>query len=490
MSGLGLIAGVLALNLILVLVGYSILHASLRTLAPRAWASYAGVALLVGAGLVLAVMNALSVTGLSMGTAAFALCSLALAAAGVAAGRLVPPAWRDRIAPAPVPARETSRLGDGIATAAACAIAGILVLAVIGGFRSSPNLDDTWNMWLPKGLALAQGGLDARFFGAGTEYVSLPNPDYPFWWSLLANLDTSFVGTLDLRALNAQLAILVAAFVGGVARLMWGYVRPELLWGGLLLLVLSPELIRQAQGGGADVPLAIYLTLFVVVAVRWLVTGEGFALALSFVFAAAVLGIKREGMPELFAFLIVLSAFWIVSRRRRVGLLWLAALGAFLLAGPWLVWQAVHDVPRDIPLANFVDPGHLLAQDERVRPTIDAYASHLFGLQEWTLVVPLFLIVSLLAVLRNRRALWLAPVALFLVGFALLVWVMWADPLDLSYRLGTASRRIVDPLALLAAVSLPVLAEALARGALPRTTANQPSRSEVSRASGPATRRS
>ena len=60
-----LIGGVICLNLVFVLVGYSALVAFLRGLPATTWATFAGVALLVGAGLVGIVLSGLAVAGLS-----------------------------------------------------------------------------------------------------------------------------------------------------------------------------------------------------------------------------------------------------------------------------------------------------------------------------------------------------------------------------------------------------------------------------------------
>lgn len=53
-----------------------------------------------------------------------------------------------------------------------------------------------------------------------------------------------FVGRVDLRALNAEIAILLAAFVASVARLLWGRVQPWIVWMALLVIVISAELLH------------------------------------------------------------------------------------------------------------------------------------------------------------------------------------------------------------------------------------------------------
>src|SRR5204863_7207787 len=201
----------------------------------------------------------------------------------------------------PHPGWPRTRVGDVVATVAGFSIVAILVLALVGGFRSSPWLDDTWYFWLPKGRALDLAGLDPRLwtpqptlhmlFGHDYEGLTFIRPDNPLWWSILLNLDMRFVGSVDLRAVNGELAFLMIGFVGTAARLLWGHVRASILLPALLVLLSAPELLRQAQGGDADVPLAIYLALAILCAAGWLMLRSRFALALFVAFAATAVAI-------------------------------------------------------------------------------------------------------------------------------------------------------------------------------------------------------
>ena len=262
---MGYVGGVLAFNLVCTAVGYCVLALALRGLPARTIATYCGVALLAGTGIVGVALCFVAPFGARIGL---------LAAAGLAVARFLPPLVRARPLPSLTP---PSRFADAAATAAAAGIAVVLVLVLVGGFRSSPWLDDTWYFWLPKGRALDTVGLDPRLwrpdpslhmiFGHDYESLYFIRPDNPLWWSVVLNLVMRFVGTMDMRAVNGELAFLLVAFVGATARLLWGRIRPWLLLPGLLLLLSAPELLRQTQGGDADVPLAIYLALTVLAAV-------------------------------------------------------------------------------------------------------------------------------------------------------------------------------------------------------------------------------
>src|SRR5262249_2186587 len=204
----------------------------------------------------------------------------------------------------------------------------------------SPWLDDSWFFWLPKGIALDRLGLKDVLFMDNGLYVPFTNPDYPFWWSILMNLDIRFVRGIDMRAVDAQLTFLEIAFVGAVARLLWGRVRTWALALGLLALMVSPEFLREAQGGSADLPLALYLGLLALGAALWLWRGEAYALLLAFTGAAAVLALKLEGWP--LVLIVAVTALGFGFRQGRARLLPFAGVmvAALLTAYPWWHWKS------------------------------------------------------------------------------------------------------------------------------------------------------
>jgi hypothetical protein len=416
---MSLVLGMGAVNAAFLAVGYALLGPA------RLRASWAGVALLVGAGTV--------GTGVFVAATAGARSTLfvaALVSAGLAVLGLVGLRGSE-----PLAARPSARVGPWTG-AAFGVVAGISAVGLVGGFRSSPWLDDAWGIWLPKGLALRHHGLDERLFAPNGEFVTFGVPDYPLWWSVVTSLDVQAVGSTDVRAMCAQLALLAVAFVGAVARLLWGHVRPGVLAGALLLLVLSPELWRHVQGGVADLPLAIYLATGVLCAALWLRTRATFHLVLAGLCAAVALQIKTEALPEVVALVAVGALF---ARR-------LALVGVSLaFALPWLAWRWAHDVPGRAELD--------LSRVERLPDAIDAIAGHLFDPTEWTLLVVVAIALALLA----RR-----PAALLVPGSLLAVVLVayWIDRDEIGYLVSTSAYRVIDPVVLSAAVLIPLLAEA------------------------------
>ncbi len=414
-----MIAGVIAVNAVFAVVGFALLGP------PRRRLSWAGVALLVGAGAVGTLVFFATIVGLHASLAVAAVSAVGLVVGGWLAWRRVPAATVPSVERSLGP---LSAAGFGVVTA-------VCVVGVVGGFRSSPWLDDVWGIWLPKGLALWHHGLDERLFAPNGEYVTFGVLDYPLWWSVITSLDVQAAGSLDVRVVCAQLALLTVAFVGAVARLLWDCVRPPVLAGSLLLLVLSPELWRHVQGGLADLPLAIYLALAVLAGARWLQTREPFLFALAGFSLAVALQIKTEALVEVAALVLVGALF---ARR----LLWGAL--ALLAALPWLAWRWAHDVPGRAELD--------LTRVERLPDAAQALAEHLFDPTEWLVLVPLAIVLALLA--RQPKVL-LVPGALLAVVLA----AYWIDRDEINFVLATSAYRVIDPVVLSAAVLIPLLAE-------------------------------
>ena len=447
---MGLILGVAALNAVFAAVGYALVLCVL----PRGAAlSYAGVALLVGSAATGVGVFVAAIVGLHVGLLSLAIVAALLSVGGLVAARVLgrtaehaPSAWLD--------------------TPGAVALAGIvcvLTLALVGGFRSAPWLDDSWGIWLPKGIALAAHALDERLFAPNGSYVFFEVPDYPLWWSTVGALGLRFVGEVDVRVLDAQLGILVVAFAAAVARLLWGRVRPWVALWTIALVVASPELLRQAQSGGADVPLGIFVACCGLGAVLWLALGDRLALVTCAACGAGAIATKTEGAPEVAIVLgiaLVVGAFVVP---RRVPALSAAAAVAFATAVPWWVWRAAHDIPSRVPVRDALDPSFLADRTGRLGHSAATLGGHLLDPTEWLLLVPLLVGVSVAGWVWTRRVLWLVPAGALLAVFGFLAWAYWAAREDLDYLLGTSAYRTVTPLALLAGVLVAPLVELVLR---------------------------
>jgi hypothetical protein len=238
-------------------------------------------------------------------------------------------------------------------------------------------------------------------------------------------------------------------------------VRPWLLWISLLVVLASPELLRHTQSGMADLPLAIYLALFLLVGARWVALGRGFDLLLAFAFAAAAFSIKTEALPQLLLLLAAGSLPVLRREPRRLAALWVTTAGAFLTLAPWLVWRAVHGVEGRVALGDAVDPVFLADRAGRAGEAVEALARHLADPTEWLLLVPLAAALSIAAGVRARNAMLLSPALVLATAFAFWTWAFWADRDEIGYLLSTSSYRVVDAMVLTAGLAVPALAERL-----------------------------
>jgi hypothetical protein len=451
-----LILGTTGLNLAFVAVGYALLAPVLRGSSATAWLSYAGVALLTGIGVVLVALCAVAVAGAKVGPTAFAVVAIVLSATGLVAAWRVPARLRALVAARDAPRQaETGRLAEAVATAAATLVGALLVIALIGAFRSTPWLSDVWTFWLPKGIALDKVGLDPRLWEGTSGRLTFDVPDYPFLWSILTNLDIRFVGRVDMRAVNVQEAYLLIGFAGSVARLLWGTLRPWILWGGVLFSLALPELVRQAQGGAADVPLALYVTAALVAAVVWLLQRTPLALALAGVFSAAAFSTKSESYPDIALWLVLLTVVCWRFTPRRVAAVWAAvALGA-VTSLPWIIWKAIHGVQNQVRLNDLFSPTYLAHHGGTLHESNAFITLHFRNVHEWTIVFPLFAAVGIVGALLEReprrRVLWLAAPAYVVLSWAMLVWIFWADR-NAAFRLANSAYRLVDVFAVTSAL--------------------------------------
>jgi hypothetical protein len=449
-----LISSVAALNLVFLAVGYCVLAAPLAGSQALVRASYAGVALLVGAGLTGTAVFLAVIFG-----ARSSLTTLAVAAAVVAAAGLALPRRRLRL---PALTRQDDG-GQGqlvAATALAAAAAAVAAVGLVGGFRSSPWLDDAWGLWLAKGVALTELGLDQRLFTPNPRYVHFDVLDYPLWWSVVTGLDIELRDSIDVRAVNAQLGILVVAFLGAVARLLSDFVRPLVLTAGIALIAFSPDLWRHAQGGVADLPLAIYLALYALALAGWIGGGGGASLLLAFAAGATALQVKTEALPELLLIAIVAA---VVARRSRPLLGVVAVTGAAVATTlPWLIWRTLENVPGRVALGDALDPAYLANRAGRVGPSLEELALNALDPTSWLLLVPLLLATGA-ALAFGGLTRWLGPSAAVVLLYLFLVWAYWSNPDEIGFLLATSAYRTVDPLVLVAAVFLPVQAELLLR---------------------------
>ena len=166
-----------------------------------------------------------------------------------------------------------------VATIAGIAALTALLSEYARAFAVAPlNRYDAWAIWALKGHALYSFGWADPAVFAGHAY-RFANLDYPLLLPSLEAIDFRAMGAFDTRVLHLQFLFLLVAALAALATLLRGRVPGVLLWPALIALALAPAVFDQLLTAYADLPLALTFAVALTAAGRWLLTREGWALA-------------------------------------------------------------------------------------------------------------------------------------------------------------------------------------------------------------------
>ena len=406
------IGGLVALNLLLVVVGSAALHA-LRGF--RSWNEalrLGGLSYMLGIAITGVIFVVELVVGLSLSWPTMIVTEAALIAAGLtgayALGRRFP-------------ARE---LVFGRISLPAAVFAGLVVIYFEALFRSGRLAGlyefDGWAFWVPKAKAIYFfGGLDRQFF------AELPGQSYPPLVPALEATSFHFMGSPDVVTLHLQFWFFLVGFVAAVAGLLSARVPAYLLWPPILLLLVTPHVVGYALQAEADFLLDELLALAALLIGLWLVDRCLWELAGAGVLLAAAMLTKREGY--LIAACIVIAALVASARGARAAWppLLLTAAAAVAITVPWRVLLVVRDLEGGGPEAGGTG---LFSHADRAWPSFRLALSTLFDFDIWLVVAPLALIAIAAAIVTKRRLLALYTLTLFALSVAAFTWTTWAFP--------------------------------------------------------------
>jgi hypothetical protein len=279
---------------------------------------------------------------------------------------------------------------------------------------------DAWAFWVPKAKAIYFfGGLDGQFFR------DLPGQSYP---PLVPAIEASafhFMGRPDEVTLHLQFWFLLLGFVWATLGLLSGRVSAFVLWSSVLLVLVTPQLVRSALEPQADVLLDELFALAVVAAALWVLRREGSLLALTAVFLAAAVLTKREGV--VLAAACLLAAVVVTLREGRA--VWLkpvlVAAIVLLALAPWRLLLLDRSLSGGGPEAGGVG---LLTHAGRAWPSLRLTISTLFDFHIWLIVIPLLLVAIAVALANGRGQIAAYAGALIVLCVASFTWSTWAFP--------------------------------------------------------------
>lgn len=445
--------GILLLDAVYLGVGAAILHA----LGVRAGGLVRGALLSLAVGwAAFGVIASLALmAGLSL-----SLWQVLLLAALVAGGALAAPRrWSVSLeAPAAKPEGWQRYLGSGCAALLAVQLGLLIVRAV---YSPADTNYDSWAFWLSKAQSIYYfGGLDTGIGGFG----SLDNPEYPPAVPALEAVTFRFAGAVVPAAIPLQHAIVGVAFFLAVAALLSRRVPWWILSPSLLALSLAPNVSFYFDTALADLPVAYLLALGGVAAALWLFDGSPALLVLCGLFLAAASLTKSEGFVLSIALVAALAGASLLTSRRRLPLVALAAVPVLALA-LWKLWLAANDQPLESVLYRTSDlfrPGFLLDRVDRFTYASRELLEILFDPRHWLLVAPLALLAGGLALAR-RSALGALYLGWLVLGFLGIASVYWVSTVDVTWHVGTSANRVSASLMLFAGVLFPLLVAELGR---------------------------
>jgi hypothetical protein len=446
--------GSIVANLLLLAAGFGILNfTGVRTPTLRALLAATGLAYLAGLALVMIVGIALLTVGVPFTLPTFTAVSIIVGVSGFAVRRswLRQLRWTKPILHPRAPSLSVYEWIPAITLTASAVVSGIVFRAV--GFRPLGD-QDAWSIWTRKAIALFYfGNLSTDFF-ASPAYKFM-HADYPILLPLFESIQFRAMGRIDTQSIHAEFWLLVVTFVWALA-FVAARDRQSLYWAPLVVIPLIGAVWNQLLRAYADIPMALFLGLGVVLLGYWLESAKPPDLMLGTLFLAAAANTKNEGLIGGAIALVVAAVLVAVQHQRpllvRIG----AAVGAFVLAVlPWRLWIADHGITTDVPVGKSLHPSYLTGRADRIWPSVKALYAQLIDRSAWSYVVPLGIAITVLALaVPRRRRVAIFYLATGLAFFLSLVWVYWVSTTPLSFYLATSAYRVVAGLVAIALAAI------------------------------------
>jgi hypothetical protein len=303
---------------------------------------------------------------------------------------------------------------------------------------------DAWAMWFLKGRALFQEGTVPAALLTDPHYAGYAHLDYPLLVPLTIAGTYAWTGDHD-PLMKGWWALLAGAAGAG---LYWGgagLISRAARWGGLLLLLGVPDLVKHAAGyyaGYADLPLAVLALFGAIFLYRWLrqpAAGTFAAAALFFSLAGFA---KNEGLVTAGVGLALLFGLGLLRRQ----ITWAGAGAAVALAAiillPWQWDKATLHITGDI------QPTWALVQAQwaaRIPPIVNGLTLMAASPYHQNLVWPVLPLLGTGALVFTTRR-WLRTLPLLALIAAQIAATMLAyivTPHDLAWHLHTSVDRVV-----------------------------------------------
>jgi hypothetical protein len=456
--------GPVAVDAFFVLAGFGVLNA-IGILRASLWEAFAavGLAFLAGVSFVGTSAIALLTIGVPLRLPTFVALSLATAVLGLLARREWVGMFRR---PRRTTLRDLTptirRASPQSLIATATIVSFVSYAVVVSYFARVRGLAewDAWSIWTRKGEMLFYTGTLTKDFFASSAYAFM-HADYPLLIPVFESIHFRAMGTVNTQAVHWQFWLLLVGFIW--ALLYLGMRRGTFFeWLPIVVAVsIVPAVYSQLLTAYADVPMALFLALGILLLGEWLATRDGKMLALAVVMLVGSANTKNEGLMVAVIALVVAGLVTVLGPRRSdLRVLGLGTLGLAAGVLPWRIWVAAVGIHGDVPVLKGLNPSFLADQIDRLWPSVKAMYLQMIDQASWLYIIPLgaaLILVSLLVV--GRRSLAAFYLATGLLAFAAIVWVYWITPtVPLDFYLATSAYRVVGVLAAIALAALLQLA--------------------------------
>ena len=449
------IAGLFALNLLLLAVGVTILYAL------RGWVSWtelarlSGVAYMFGVAATSVVWVFELIVGIPFGLVTIIGTGAVLAFVASFVGHRV-----GHRLPGIRVGKKVPRLSFVSAIFAAATI--VYLEAAFRAARLAGLYEfDAWAFWVPKAKAIYYfGGLDEQFFR------ELINQPYPPLVPALEAAAFHFMGAPDVVTVHLQFWFLFVGFIAAVVGLLSGRVPPLFLWPSLLLMLVTPHIGGHFYHPTADFLIDELFAIAALLIALWLIDRKDWQLLGAGILLAAVVLTKREGYA--FAASVIVAALVVTARERRAAWPKLIAVGIVAAAAalPWRIFLAVRGLGGGGPEAGGTG---LFSNLDRAWPSLRLAVSTLFDYHLWLMVTPLAVVAILAAFAAGARILPLYTTLLLVFAVVAFTYSTWAFP-----SLGISKEPALNPIVrltgevvLLTPALVPLLLASAWRRALP-----------------------
>ena len=379
---IGMYIGLAGRDATVLVVGYAVLYC-VGVARNHAAIKLAGLAFIVGYGVLGVVVAYLLMIGASFGVGTVLAAAGVLVVVCIAAAPLVPS----------VPAvTYSSQLRDPVhrttvivgAAVIVCAAAAALVVAI----RSPWPADaDTIGLWVPHAGVIYKGeGSDSdRVVGAHSSTRSIRR-----FSRRCTRASFAFVGGFHPAVLAHDQCVLGLAFVGAVLALLDRCVPRWLAVPSMALLIVAPEFFTRLESLLPDQTLAYFVATAGLACVLSLREQRAAWLVLAVILSAAGTLMKSEGVTYAFLLAAIVVAGLALRRRFRSALIALALFLGVVAIEPWRIWLGHRGFPTssiDYNLTSVFHPLYMAHRSGRAHYAAHQLLADMFSPSRW-LVIP------------------------------------------------------------------------------------------------------